>query len=458
MSQDFFRSSRAASVGSGYRFFRGLVRLWIALAYGRLRMLAAEDLPPSSPVVLVVSHPGGFLESLFLIAATDRQVRCLVDRAQTRGPLRKFLCRRLGMIPFDAGDEGWRRAAETAMNVLGNLGAVALFTEFQPADRRQPERFASYAAGFVLEAESRNANQLDVTVMPVHLVLSRLHSRPGELLAFFDRRIKSHVYMLPGKSLEERRPALSSALDQACRENVFRLQPQDVQHFLTDVEEVLLTDLREDFAKRRNWKQKVEEFHLSGFVGEWVEQLNRLDPGRLAGLRESLNAFREAQRRASLEKLEVEGAGPWLDSPWRRALGWLETTAGFPVALYGFLNHLPAIAILKVAGLMKKQAGTNRTALWISRAVIVLGFYALQIIFCDRFLGRVAAGYYALSLPISALYFWRYLSLLRRTTRFLYLRSRVLGRANLAREKRRALVRELNDARDLYVAALDRVP
>ncbi|HET7842335.1 MAG TPA: hypothetical protein VFM21_12045 [Terriglobia bacterium] len=454
MSQDLFRSSRNAAVSSGYRFFRALIRFWTTLAFGKPRVLTASELPPSSPAVFVVSPPGGFLEALFMIAVIDRQVCCLVESVQLRGAWRRFLARRLGMIPFEAEGEGWGTAAESACNVLGNLGAIAIFSNFQAPGQPLPGRFSWNAASLVLESEARNANQLDVRVVPVQFTLSRMKSRAGELFAYFDRRIKPQVYMLAGKSIEERRPVLSAALDEACRKNVFRLQTQDVSRFLGDVKEVLLADLREDFASRQNWKQRVEDFRLSGFISEWVDQLNWIDPGQLASLRQSLSAFREAERCAAMRALEVESAGEWIRSSMRRALGWIETLAGFPVALYGILNHLVIGVVLRVAGLLKRQSGTNRTALWISRAAILLIFYIAQVLLCDHLLGRAAAGYYALSLPIAALYAWRYVLLIRRCTRFLYLRALAPRRENVAREKRRRFVRELNAARNAYVEAV----
>ncbi|MGE5325594.1 MAG: hypothetical protein ACM3NO_01035 [Deltaproteobacteria bacterium] len=454
MSQDLFRSSRAASVSGSYRFFRSLVRLWISVTFGNLRVLAAEEFSANSPAVLVVSHPGGFLEALFLIASSERQICCMVDRRQIEGFTRKFLARQLGMIPYEAEGGGLARATEKACNILGNLGALAIFTDFQPADVRQPARFAMNAASLVLEAESRNGNQLDVMVIPVHLVLSRMRWRGGELLIHFDRRIKSQTYMLPGKPASERRPALSIALDEVCQKNTFRLHPEDIRNFLADVEGVLLADLREEFATRKNWKQRVEDFELSGFINEWIEELNRLDPGRLAHLRQLLHALQQADQNATLRKLEVEAAGPWVQSAFRRLIGWAETFIGFPVALYGLVNHLPSLAILRATGLAKRQSESNRTAVWISRAAIVSVLYAVQILLCNYLVDRAAAGYYALSLPVSALYLWRYVSLLRLTTRFLYLHARGPHHASLARKKRREFIEKLNVARDRYVEAI----
>ncbi len=453
MSQDYFRSSRRPSVSGGYRFVRMLVRFFFTLLYGKMRAPGADDLPQSAPAIFVVTHPPGFLEALFLVAVASRQVHCLLDRKHAAGAWRRFLARRLGMILYQREGESGRRAIEAACNVLGNLGAIAIFAELGEID--QPSHFALFPATIALESESRNANQLDVHVVPVHLFIPAANLKPREPLAYFDRRIPSQTYMLPGKALEERRPALCAALEEAYRKNVFRLQPDEVRHFLADLEEVLLADLREDFSARVRWKQKVEDFELSGFVREWVEQLNCLHPARLVALRAFESAYREALRQASLERLEIEAAGAWIQSAVRRALGWAETFAGSPLALLGLVNHLLPALTLRIAGIWKKQNEINRAALWMSRGAVILLFYIAQVLLADHFLGRAAAGYYALSLPVSGLYLWRYAWLLRHRSRLLVLHARAPGRAARARERRQEFVRQVNAAREAYIEALE---
>jgi 1-acyl-sn-glycerol-3-phosphate acyltransferase len=457
MSEDYFRSSRIPPASGRYRFVRSLVRLWISFLHGGMRVLGAGDLAVSAPAVLVVTHPGGFLDALFLVAACDRPIRCLMDRKLMAGTLRRFLAWGLGMISYEREGEVWRRAIETACDVLGNLGSVAVFTEMNERENSKVGRFASTAAIIALEAESRNANQLDVQTIPVHLFLPAAGARSSERFVHFSHRIPAQTYMLPGRSMEERRQALSAAFEEACRNNVFRMQPEDVHNFLADLEEVLLSDLREDFSARAHWRQKVEDFHLSGFVREWVEHLNFLHPSRLVVLRELHGAYQQARRRASLEKLEIETAGPWIQSLARRVLGWFETVAGFPIALYGVVNHLLVGLFLWGAGLLKKQSEINRATLWISRSAVVLVFYVAQVLVTDHFVGRAPAGYYAVSLPLSALYLWRYAWLLNHRSRLLLLYSRAPRRAAQARDRRREFVRELNDARDAYVESLELV-
>jgi hypothetical protein len=453
MSQDYFRSSRRPSVSGGHRFFRALVRFFFKLLYGKMRALGAEGLPQSAATVLVVSHPPGFLEALFLVAASSRQIHCLLDRKHVTGAWRRFLARRLGMILYQREGESGRQAIEAACNVLGNLGAIAIFAE--PRENDQPSPYALFPATIALESESRNANQLDVHIVPVHLFIPAANLKPQELLAYFDRQIPSQTYMLPGKALEERRPALCAALEEAYRKNVFGLQPEDVRNFLADLEEVLLADLREDFSTRARWKQKVEDFELSGFVRIWVEELNRAQPARLVSLRAFESAYREELRQASLEQLEIETAGAWIRSGVLRALGWAETVVGFPLTLLGLVNHLPAGLTLWVAGIWKRQSEINRAALWISRGAVILIFYISQVLLADHFLGRAAAGYYALSLPLSGLYLWRYAWLLPHRTRVLVLHARAPRRAARARERRREFVCQLNAARDAYIEALE---
>lgn len=452
MSEDLFRSSGRASVSAGFRLFRGLVRLWISVFVGKVRTLEAEGLPETLPALFVVSHRAGFLDAVLSVAALDRQVHCLVDRRLVRGVLRRMLARGLGMIPYEG--DGWRHAADAACNVLENLGSVAVFMEPETAERRELSLFAR-AAGLAVEAEVRNARQLGLMLVPLNFFSLQSGNKASGPLVYVERRIPAQASSHAGESLEEWRHTLSAALEQACRKNVFRLQPQDVRNFLADLEELLLADLEEEFAARPHWKQNVEGFELSGFIAEWVDRLNDLDPGRLVALRESLSKCREARRQALLQQLEVERAGSWVTSAAGRGLAWAETVIGFPAALYGLVNHLPAGLILRAAGLFRKQSGMDRGALWVSRLAVVLLCYAVQIFVCDYFWGRAAAGYYVLSLPITGLYLWRYSLVLRRRTRFAFLHTSAVRNVSRLRDLRRAFVQELNAARDADVGTLE---
>ena len=182
--------------------------------------------------------------------------------------------------------------------------------------------------------------------------------------------------------------------------------------------------------------------------------MNYLNPGRLVSLRQSLDAWRSARRRWALHRLEVEGAGGWSSWPLGRGVVWLETVAGFAAAFYGLVNHLPAIALLYVTGLMKKESGRDKIMEWLARGLILLGWYAVAILLVTHGWGRRAAGYYAPTLPVSALYLWRYAWLSQHQTRVAFLSLRVSAEAAKVKRLRKDFLHEMNDALDCQAEML----
>lgn len=446
---------RQLTDSSAYKFLRGLVRLWATLFFRKVRLLGARRLTDAGPAVLLINHPASFLDALILVAAWERHVHCLLDRGLLRGVWRGLFARGLNMIPCSMAAEGWRQSLEAGCDVLTQGGVVLIFAEQRAVSPGEPWRLALAAATIALEAEARKSNQLGLAIFPVHLFLPVAQLQSSELLIHVDGPVLTREFLSRGASAgSERAKTLSSALEAACGKNVFGLQPSDVRLFLSDIEEVLRVDLEEDFASRPNWKQKAEGFELSRFVAECAEKLNGSNPGRLVALRESLDAYREAQRRSSLARLEAETAGDWVNSAGWRIEGWFESAVGFPVAAFGLLNHLLAGILLYSTGLMKIERGREQTSRWFARILVTLVCYALQILLCAHWLGRAAAGYYTVLLPLSGAYLWRYGWLLRRRTRLL-LRAALGPRkaARLAR-MRKEFVAEVDAARDAYAELL----
>jgi len=119
------------------------------------------------------------------------------------------------------------------------------------------------------------------------------------------------------------------------------------------------------------------------------------------------------------------------------AAAWVETVLGFPVALYGLINHLPALVILSVSGLFRKSPRKDPKVEWLQRIFAVLSSYTLQIFVVNFWWGRAVAGAYALTLPVSGAYLWRYRWLIRHRAHVLVrkaLRSVRLSRVARARE------------------------
>jgi len=62
---------------------------------------------------------------------------------------------------------------------------------------------------------------------------------------------------------------------------------------------------------------------------------------------------------------------------------------------------------------LAKRDQSAKPETWLGRAAVVLGCYAGQIALVNSVFGRAGAGYYALTLPVSGAYLFRYRWLLQ---------------------------------------------
>jgi hypothetical protein len=400
---------------------------------------------------MVVSHPESFLDALLLVAAMERPVRCVIQARLIQGLLASLVARGLGMISLIPEERGV--TLERCCAALAEKAALVAFVEPRQANSGG-QGLASFAASIAVEAESRSAGGLELLLFPVHLFLPVGRTRTSELLIDIASPETAQDYIPEaGGAAHGQAQELSKALERRCQENSFRLRPGDLAEFLGELEQALRIDVQEGWSLHPE-RQKLDGFELSRFVVEWTEQLNHLNPGLLVSLRESLEELRQGRRLCSLHRLEVEGAGPWLNWPVGRGVVWLESVVGFALAFYGLINHLGVITLLYLTGLLKKESGRDKNMEWLARGLIVLVYYSVAVFLVARSWGRRAAGLYAPSLPLSALYLWRYASLLRHQTRIAFLSLSL--HATTARTKRLCndFMREINEALDHHAEIL----
>ncbi len=405
-------------------------------------------MPEAGPAVLAMGHPPSLLAALALVAASEQPVRCVLNIEL--GFWARALAGWVGMIAPQVAGDGEEAAVSAAQDALAAGEIVACFSNpgiGSPGDTQAPVqgmRRIAIDKGLLESIPSGTA------LFPVHLYIPGESEPSRDLLICLGTPLVADGSPAGNASAVHAR-GFAHALDAALRQNVFGLMENEVQLFLSDLEQILIEDLEEEWAARPDWKQKTEGFRLSQFLAECLMDLNSSHPSRVVVLRDRLERYQEARRRWSLGQAEVEAARPWLDPAATRLWYWFESIVGLPVAFYGFVNHLLALAILKWRGLLDgKEAEADPTGQWILRVLVIVGCYAAQISVCAYALGRAAAGYYALTLPLAGGYLWRYRWLASARTRLLLLAARLpRGKAKL-RQLRRELVAEINASRDAY--------
>jgi hypothetical protein len=429
---------------AGYRFIRGLLRIGFSRFSGTIRLLNLEALPSSGATILVVSYPAGWRDVLMMVAAFPRPLRCLVPEEVLPGWWRRGLARGLGMIGYAAGADTWASVTEACCESLGERELVVVFANAQTAG---PDASARAVAGLALEAEARHSGRLGLSLFPIHLLAPQAGSQVTETLIHVDEPLLVRDYFSPDAGARARRSeALATELERRRREHSFCPRPEALARFVEDLEEALKADLEDGWSARPDWKQKAEGFHLSPFVSRWVEKTSYSRPDQVMALLETLDRCREERRQWALARLEVEAAGPWLRSRLRRAAAWAETAAGFPLAVYGLVNHFVIGLVLWGTGWFRRDAGADRATKWVAASLVTLAAYIVQILIVDKLAGRAAAGYYAPSLPLSAAYLWRYRWLLRHRTRLVLVSLRMPRQAALERRQRQAVIARFEQA------------
>jgi hypothetical protein len=435
---------QSAGISNRYRLCRWLVRVWFVLSFRRIRLLDAGDSSEGGPVLLVVSQPASFLAALILTAAPERSLRCLLPKSLVRGPLARVLALGLGMIRYEHQGPSTESPPQAALDFLACGGTLVVFADQSPAADAGPSALASTAALLISKAESEPSGRR-LRVHPAHLFVPVASPHARECLIYVDSALARPQGPPAAGHEDGEAQAWASALEERFLENAFQLRPPDLQYFLTDLEELLRAALQEDWSSHPNWKQDAEGFVLSRWAVEWVQQTNHSNPARLVTLRQALDNYRGIERRRLLHQLEVEAAGPWLRSGSRRAVVWLETVIGLPIALYGLLNHLLIGALLFLTGSFKKDNHRSRAVEWTMRGGVTLACYATQVFLVSHWWGRAAAGYYAPTLPVTGVYLWRFRWLLRHQTRALF-KSLTLS----------ALTLKANRLRRAFLEGLDR--
>lgn len=425
-------SETRTKIPASYRLIRSGVRAWLSLSRRSIRVLGTERLPDSA-AILCVCHAADFRDALVIVAAFRRSLACVIDRSEMAGR-QSIIESGLGMIaaPQDALSDApaWHAALRSCTSVLSAGGLLLVFSE---SDSLGDKHGPGAALKLACEAWASAFPEYLPLVLPVHRF--RPGARAHETMIHLGEPLRLDVDEDPGLLQKQVQVALGEV------HNIFAFDPALLSRMMQEIERDLRERLQQQWSVQPGRKRKTDGFRLSPFAAETLRRVNRSDPEALVALTGKSNAAREAHREAALAQLRAEIEIKQL-SGIQRVLGWAESVLGLPVALYGALNHLPAAFLLFVCGLWKRDS-EPLLGPWIGRGVIVIGCYAGQVALLNHFLGRAAAGYYALTLPVSGAYFFRYAWLVRRRTRVLLAGPRGAMLEKLASRNRAQFFEEL---------------
>jgi len=331
-----------------------------------------------------------------MVAACERPVAVVTERKLSRGS-QLLLASGLNIISCRPEPQPWHSALRACTEALLSGRLVLVFG--RPQDDGPSRLAANSALALAREAWSSAFPGQSLYALPVHRFYPS--ARDQDILI----HIGDRVALEDPTEAQPIGPGSRPTLEAVCGTSVFALKDSLLAELFGDLQHVLQNRLREWWQARPGWSQNVDGFRLSSYALEFLRRLNQCEPETLVTLRQLCETHSETRRQRLLAGLrgELESKqAPIL----KRLLRWTESVLGMPLACYGLVNHLVPALVLYVCGLVKRGLDVNAET-WLARALVILGCYVGQIALVDSVAGRAAAGYYALTLPVSGAYLFR---------------------------------------------------
>ena len=385
-----------------YWLLRRALLAWLAASRRSVRVLGVGRAPKSA-AALYICHRFRFLDALIVASVCDQALAIIASR-EPRGPLQRLLASGLNIIRCRPEPEAWHSALRACTEVLLSGGIVVVL---ETPESIGPSGDPNHTAlALACEAWSGAFPGQSPAVLPIHRFDPG--RRENEILIHIGGRVH-----LDGWSDVQNDVSSSPTSQQVCGKNVFALEDSLLEELFGDLHDALQDRLRERWKVRPTWNQNVDRFRLSSCATECLSRINQHEPETLVALRQGCEMNRETRRQSSLADLRADVGRKQLPIP-KQLLRWTEGILGLPVACWGLLNHLIPALLLYVLGLAKRGQRVELET-WLARALVVLGGYGGQIALVDGVFGRAAAGYYALTLPMSGAYLFRYWWLLQQS-------------------------------------------
>ncbi|MGH7495744.1 MAG: 1-acyl-sn-glycerol-3-phosphate acyltransferase [bacterium] len=447
-----------------YLLTRAAGKIGLGIFFQRIDVQHAERIPEHAPAVFVANHPNSIMDALVLGVAVPRKVNYIAHAGLFRPRLVNWFLRSCGVIPVhrrqDEPGKMERNAAafQACYETLERGETIGIFPEGTSDMLRKVKQVKTGAARIVLETESRNGYDLGVKLIPLGLHFfsrSRFRSRVlvnvGDAIPLVKYFTQYNLDPFAGVA------ALTREIQARLEKLTVNIRDDELDEFVRNLEHIYREELKNEPASANVANPSFQEFFLTQKIADCVQYYQERDPGRLHALRDQIEKY---QRKVARLRLRDE----WLRDQGIRHPAWLDwwqaavvALLGFPVALYGIVNHaLPYFIAESAAKRFLDERTKILTALLLVGGSAFLFFYAVQIAIVFEWLGWTWATVYAFSLPLSGFWALFYVKRLRRyreqASISLFWRTNrdLIQRLRLERQR---LITMMHQARDEFLAA-----
>lgn len=410
-----------------YFVLRAFGRLALRWFYRDVEVVGMERLPSQGPVLLASNHPNALIDALVIGCTLRRPVTLTAKATLLDNPITRTLLRAAGVVPLRrASDDAARGAAgglldparnagafTAVLDVLQRGGAVLLFPE---GKSHSEPALAPLKTGLARIAfMARDERRVTVPILPVGLTFERKWDPRSRVLMHFGMPIVL-AFDMPNDS--ESIAILTQRVDAGLRAVTLNFRtPQDATRILST--STLLAEILDEFRPLHTpdppLADRVRVAQRLSTIAPTLPTLDDVLSTRIERFLDRVSAFEHATQSNRIPPSDVQmstaiGPGVWFVI--RELL--IGALAG-PLALWGRINHWVPLRIARTLAKRTSQTPDEpamRTI--VAGLVLVLAFYLAQTVVVGWSFGWIVAGLYAVSLPVSATWNFRYSDRVRR--------------------------------------------
>lgn len=445
-----------------YRSVRAVGRFWLWFFFKRVSVRHLERVPARGPVLLCVNHPNNFIDSLVVGAVLGRKVHYLATAALFRHRVMARFLSACGVIPvYRRQDDPDRmdRNAETfaaCFDAFARGRLIAIYPEGTTHAEARVQRIKTGAARLALGWESDHPATL--VMVPVGLTFEARKAFRGLVLISFGAPLPVTSYVSAYREDAVKAvDALTRDLQWAMEAEVVHVDRLDDTGLVRAVEALYRDELARQVMEDRGLAPRhIDPVRLSRSIVDAIDHFKAREPARVTALWQRIQAYRAslAEHRLRDETVRAQRESR---PRRRRVLASGGALLGLPLFLYGAaVNALVYLPPRWLARRLAHKETDYATMRLFASIVAVPMVWGLETWLVARLAGAQIAVLFALSLPLSGLFAYRYLvgaGRLRSQLRFIGLRLTQEHEARRLVTEREAILAELERAKRDYLVA-----
>jgi 1-acyl-sn-glycerol-3-phosphate acyltransferase len=325
--------------------------------------------------MLVVNHPNGLIDPLFLLCLSPRPVSFLAKSTLFDMPVIGWFVKAMGSIPVYRRQDGAfdpsknRQTFERTRNILASGGAIAIFPEGASHGDPKLRPMKTGAARIALGAASLSSDTAPLTIVPLGIYYTAKPTFRSSALLYFGEPISVAPAALKsnGEPPADAVRALTGRIEQALNDVTLQADEHEALALVARAEEVFSSE--EPAAAER----LVDKFELRRRFMAGYTTLRTKAPDRLEAISTRITRYETELHEAGLDPQTLKPTAV------RGAQNLGEAVQGLavmllvlPIALVGTIVNYPAYRIVGsiATGLSRGDEGILATIKIIAGALV----------------------------------------------------------------------------------------